>query len=349
MEKKKTPASTVIFYILGIILLIVSLFMLWTAFNYTKTYLASYDATFKDMWSNSVQYIITQFVPYLGMGVICLGLGRAIYGSANARVVQSAEAAAAAGAAEAKADDAEEAQKDSEGAADAAADAEDTAKAAEPAETVSEASGAAAGAAIGAGAVSAGQMEELLKRIDMNREVLSIKIEEKEKRDSFRIKELEKKVDGFLEDVKYINEPLEELVYKQAAGIDDEDITPAEVAAAEPAEAAAEPAAEAAEPGTLQKAAGIIPQIFRMARNMAMPAVPEATFEPAKAAEATAPAATGAVPQIFTVSRRMTAPACPAVEAAAAETPAPAAAGAVPQIFTVSRRMTAPACPAVRD
>ena len=341
MEKKKTPVSTVIFYIIGIILLIVSLFMLWTAFNYTKTYLASYDATFKDMWTNSVQYIITQFIPYFGMGVICLGLGRAIYGSANAKAAQPAEANSAA---EVKAGDAKEAQKDGEGAADAAADAEDAAKAAEPAETVSEAAGAAAGAAIGAGAVSAGQLEELFKRIDMNREVLSIKIEEKEKRDSFRIKELERKVDGFLDDVKYINEPLEELVYKQAAGIDDEEITPVEAAAAETAAAAAEPAA--AEPGTLQKAAGIIPQIFRMARNMAMPAVPEATFEPAKAETAPEPAAVGAVPQIFTVSRRMTAPACPAVEAAAEE-PAPAAAGAVPQIFTVSRRMTAPACPAV--
>ena len=341
MEKKKTPVSTVIFYIIGIILLIVSLFMLWTAFNYTKTYLASYDATFKDMWSNSVQYIITQFVPYLGMGVICLGLGRAIYGSANARVVQPAEAAAAAGATEAKADNAEEAQKDGEDAAEA----EDTAKAAEPAEAVSEAISAAAGAAIGAGAVSAGQMEELIKRIDMNREVLSIKIEEKEKRDSFRIKELEKRVEEFLSDVKYINEPLEELVYKQAAGIDDEEAVPVE-AAAEIAAAAAEPAAEAAEPGTLQKAAGIIPQIFRMARNMAMPAVPEATFEPAAAEAAPAPAAAGAVPQIFTVSRRMTAPACPAAEVAAVEEAAPAAAGAVPQIFTVSRRMTAPACPA---
>lgn len=339
MEKKKTPVSTVIFYIIGIILLIVSLFMLWTAVNYTKTYLASYDATFKDMWSNSMQYIITQFVPYLGMGVICLGLGRAIYGSANAKAVLPA---AADGAAEAKDDAAEEAQKDGEGAAEA----EDTAKAAEPAESASEAIPAAAGAAIGAGAVSTGQMEELFKRIDMNREVLSIKIEEKEKRDSFRIKELEKKVDGFLDDVKYINEPLEELVYKQAAGIDDEEIAPAEAAAAEVAAEAAEPAAEAAEQGTLQKAAGIIPQIFRMARNMAMPAVPEATFEPAKAEAAPAPAAAGAVPQIFTVSRRMTAPACPAVEAAT-ETSAPAAAGAVPQIFTVSRRMTAPACPAV--
>jgi len=332
MEKKKTPVSTVIFYIIGIILLIVSLFMLWTAVNYTKTYLASYDATFKDMWSNSMQYIITQFVPYLGMGVICLGLGRAIYGSANAKAVLPA---AADGAAEAKDDAAEEAQKDGEGAAEA----EDTAKAAEPAESASEAIPAAAGAAIGAGAVSAGQLEELFKRIDMNREVLSIKIEEKEKRDSFRIKELERKVDGFLDDVKYINEPLEELVYKQAAGIDDEEIAPAEAAAEAP-----ESAAEAAEQGALQKAAGIIPQIFRMARNMAMPAVPEATFEPAKAEAA--PAAAGAVPQIFTVSRRMTAPACPAVEAAAEE-PAPAAAGAVPQIFTVSRRMTAPACPAV--
>ena len=95
MEKKKTPVSTVIFYIIGIILLIVAAFMLWTAVNYTKTYLTSYEATFKDMWTNSVQYIITQFVPYLGMGVICIGIGRAIYGSANAKVAQAAEAAEA--------------------------------------------------------------------------------------------------------------------------------------------------------------------------------------------------------------------------------------------------------------
>ena len=85
MNNNKTPASTVIFYIIGIILLIVSAFMLVTAITYTKTYLQSYDASFSDMWSNSIQYIITQFVPYFGMGIICLGLGRAIKGSAAAK------------------------------------------------------------------------------------------------------------------------------------------------------------------------------------------------------------------------------------------------------------------------
>lgn len=327
MEKKRTPVSTVIFYIIGIILLIVSLFMLWTAVNYTKTYLESYDASFKDMWTNSMQYIITQFVPYLGMGVICLGLGRAIYGSAGAKAEQPE------GAEEAPA------QEDGEAGAQKDAGSEEPAGA-------SAAAPAAAGAAIGAGAVSAGQMDELIKRIDMNREVLSIKIEEKEKRDSFRIKELEKKVEGFLSDVKYINEPLEELVYKQAAGIDDEESVQAvEAAEAEPAKASE--VAAAAEPGALHKAAGIIPQIFRMARSMTMPAVPKAADE---AAEAEVPAAcAGPVPQIFTVSRTMTAPACPAAgEAAEAEAPA-AEAGPVPQIFTVSRTMTAPACPAAKE
>ncbi len=311
MEKKKLPVSTVIFYIIGIILLIVAAFMLWTAVNYTKTYLTSYEATFKDMWTNSVQYIITQFVPYLGMGVICIGIGRAIYGSANAKVAQAAESA------EAPADAAETpADAPADGAAEAAAD---NAETEEPVKTAAGVAAAGAvGAAAGAGAVSASQLEELIRRIDTNREVLSIKIEEKEKRDSFRIKELEKKVDGFLSDVKYINEPLEELVYKQAAGIDDtaeEEADTAETAAVAAAAVAAAGAAEAID-----------------------------TTE----AEATEPAPAAAVPQIFTVSRRMTAPACPAAKPAAEEPASVTEAGVVPQIFTVSRRMTAPACPAVQ-
>lgn len=325
MEKKKTPVSTVIFYIIGIILLIVAAFMLWTAVNYTKTYLTSYEATFKDMWTNSVQYIITQFVPYLGMGVICIGIGRAIYGSANAKVAQAAESA------EAPADAAETpADAPADGAAEAAAD---NAETEEPVKTAAGVAAAGAvGAAAGAGAVSASQLEELIRRIDTNREVLSIKIEEKEKRDSFRIKELEKKVDGFLSDVKYINEPLEELVYKQAAGIDDtaeeaEDIaadTAEETAAVAAAAVAAAGAAEAIDTTEAEEAA---------------------TTAEAEAAE---PAPAAAVPQIFTVSRRMTAPACPAAKQAAEEPAAVTEAGVVPQIFTVSRRMTAPACPAVQ-
>ena len=44
--KKRTPASSIILYIFGLIFLIVSAFMLVTAINYTKLYLASYETTF---------------------------------------------------------------------------------------------------------------------------------------------------------------------------------------------------------------------------------------------------------------------------------------------------------------
>ena len=285
MDNKKTPVSSVFFYIIGIILLIVSLFMLWTAVSYTKAYLQSYDASFSDMWSNSVQYVIAQFVPYLGMGVICLGLGRAIAGSAAAKAAKAAEPVKTA---------AEELPPAETKAEEVAAE--------QPAES----------------RVAADQVEELIRRIDTNREVLSIKIEEKEKRDSYRIKELEKKVEDFLSDVAYINEPLEQLVYMQAGVLEDEEPEAAEEA----------------------KAAGPVPQIFRVARNMTAPACPavEATVEEV-AAEVKA---AGPTPQIFRVARNMTAPACPAVEATAAEA---MAAGPVPQIFRVARNMTAPACP----
>ena len=279
MENKKTPVSTVVFYIIGIILLIVALFMLWIAVNYTKTYLQTYDASFKDMWTNTVQYVIAQFVPYLGMGVICIGLGRAIKGSANAKVQEASEA-----------------------------------QPQEVKETAPEPEAVPI-----AGLPSEEQLEELARRIDTNREVLSIKIEEKEKRDSFRIKELEKKVEGFLSDVKYINEPLEELVYKQAAGDFDE----------EPAAVAEEPAVEEV------KEVGAVPQIFTVARKLTMPACP--AFAGLKAATEEVKEA-GAVPQIFTVARKLTMPACPAFAGEEVKE-----AGAVPQIFTVARRMTMPA------
>ena len=288
MDKKKTPVSSVVFYIIGIILLIVSLFMLWTAVSYTKAYLQSYDASFSDMWSNSVQYIITQFLPYCGMGVICLGLGRAIAGSASAKAADNEE--------------------EEEGlAADLKAAAK--AKAAEKKE-----------------ADAAAMIDDLARRIDTNREVLSIKIEEKEKRDSYRIKELEKKVDGFLEDIIYINQPLEDLVYKQAAGIDEEP-------AAEAAYAEEEETAEAAEAA----APGAVPQFFRVAKTMTMPACPAA----AAAVKA------GAVPQFFRVAKTMTMPACPVIESAAEPAEEAKAPGAVPQFFRVAKTMTMPACPAV--
>ena len=76
--KTRTPFSSVILYLLGIIFMIVSAFMLVTAISYTKMYLASYETTFEEMWSNSVQYIIEKFLPYFAAGVICFGLGKAI-------------------------------------------------------------------------------------------------------------------------------------------------------------------------------------------------------------------------------------------------------------------------------
>lgn len=87
--EKKTPIITIILYITGILLLLISAFMLISALGYIKTYLASYGATFGDMWSNSLQYIIGQFVPYLGIGILCLGLGRAVNSADNAKATSS--------------------------------------------------------------------------------------------------------------------------------------------------------------------------------------------------------------------------------------------------------------------
>ena len=87
VTKDKTPGITVVMYILGIIFLIVSAFMLFTAITYTRTYLESYDAAFADMWSNSIQYVIGQFVPYLAFGIISLGIGKAIKEFRNGRKV----------------------------------------------------------------------------------------------------------------------------------------------------------------------------------------------------------------------------------------------------------------------
>lgn len=312
MDKKKTPASSVVFYIIGIILLIVALFMLWTAVSYTKAYLQSYDASFKDMWSNSLQYIITQFVPYLGMGVICLGLGRAISGSAAAKAANSAD---------------NEVEDFLPAAAKAAEPAEEEPADAQPVES----------------RVAADQVEDLIRRIDANREVLSIKIEEKEKRDSVRLQKLEKKVENFLSDVMYINEPLEELVNKQAGIVTDEEPadTEADALAVGPMPQIFRVARNMTAPAcpVVKAAVGLTPQIFRVARNMTAPACP--VIGAAEAAEAEA-LAVGPTPQIFRVARNMTAPACPAV--AAAEAAEASAVGPTPQIFRVARNMTMPSC-----
>ena len=91
--KARTPVSSVILYIFGIIFMIVAGFMLWTAISYTKIYLASYDTTFQEMWSNSTQYIIEKFLPYFAAGVICFGLGKAISVFRKGQVMQGFAAA----------------------------------------------------------------------------------------------------------------------------------------------------------------------------------------------------------------------------------------------------------------
>ena len=88
--KTRTPFSSVILYLFGIIFMIVAAFMLWTAISYTKVYLASFDTTFSEMWSNSTQYIIEKFLPYFAAGVICFGLGKAISVFKKGQAVQLA-------------------------------------------------------------------------------------------------------------------------------------------------------------------------------------------------------------------------------------------------------------------
>lgn len=89
--KKRTPVSTVILYIFGFIFLIISGYMLYTSVNYERLYLESFEATFSDMWSNVILYIIEKFVPYFAFAVISFGLGAAIRNAANVTVSQQAQ------------------------------------------------------------------------------------------------------------------------------------------------------------------------------------------------------------------------------------------------------------------
>lgn len=209
MEKKPTSAITVIFYIAGIIFLAVSAFMLYTAISYTRTYLQTYDAAFADMWSNSVQYIIAQFAPYLGIGVVCLGIGKAIK---EAKIAAAAKA--------------------------------------EPAPVVSESLTAADG--------TAEELKRLAGEMEAAREVLGIKIEEKEKRDTYRLNEMGKRLESFMAAVAVQAE-----ADAKAGGAADVQTEEPEVLPDEP-----ETADEAAAPE------GEVPQIFTVADTMAMPEVP---------------------------------------------------------------------------
>ena len=251
MEKKKTPGVTIVFYIVGILFLVVAAFMLVSAIAYTSTYLQSYGATFSDMWSNSLQYIIAQFMPYLGIGIVALGIGKVAKDTRNMKV--------------------EAAQGDTSR-LEAMLQ-----KQADVSEEMSE------------------KIGYLSENLDTTREILGIKIGEKEKRDAYRLQEMGKGLTAAFETLeRKTPEPIVITV-------------PAVEAPAVETHAAEEPAVEtpAAEAAASAAPAGPVPQIFRVARGMTAPACPAVD----SAADAGA-AENSATPQIFTVSRRMTMPGC---------------------------------------
>lgn len=253
MEKKKTPGVTIVFYIVGILFLVVAAFMLVSAIAYTSTYLQSYGATFSDMWSNSLQYIIAQFMPYLGIGIVALGIGKVAKDTRNMKV--------------------EAAQGDTSR-LEAMLQ-----KQADVSEEMSE------------------NIRYLSENLDTTREILGIKIGEKEKRDAYRLQEMGKGLTAAFETLeRKTPEPIVITVPAvEAPAVE----TPAAEAAASAAEAPEAEAAASAAP------AGPVPQIFRVARSMTAPACPAVD----SAADAGA-AENSAIPQIFTVSRRMTMPGC---------------------------------------
>ena len=251
MEKKKTPGVTIVFYIVGILFLVVAAFMLVSAIAYTSTYLQSYGATFSDMWSNSLQYIIAQFMPYLGIGIVALGIGKVAKDTRNMKV--------------------EAAQGDTSR-LEAMLQ-----KQADVSEEMSE------------------NIRYLSENLDTTREILGIKIGEKEKRDAYRLQEMGKGLTAAFETLeRKTPEPIVITV-------------PAVEAPAVETHAAEEPTVEtpAAEAAASAAPAGPVPQIFRVARSMTAPACPAVD----SAADAGA-AENSTTPQIFTVSRRMTMPGC---------------------------------------
>ena len=251
MEKKKTPGVTIVFYIVGILFLVVAAFMLVSAIAYTSTYLQSYGATFSDMWSNSLQYIIAQFMPYLGIGIVALGIGKVAKDTRNMKV--------------------EAAQGDTSR-LEAMLQ-----KQADVSEEMSE------------------NIRYLSENLDTTREILGIKIGEKEKRDAYRLQEMGKGLTAAFETLeRKTPEPIVITV-------------PAVEAPAVETRAAEEPAVvtPAAEAAASAAPAGPVPQIFRVARSMTAPACPAVD----SAADAGA-AENSTTPQIFTVSRRMTMPGC---------------------------------------
>ena len=76
--KNRTPASAVILYIFAFIFLVISAYMLWTSIEYEKLYLETMGASFQDMWSNLIQYIIEKCALCFGITIALFGLASAI-------------------------------------------------------------------------------------------------------------------------------------------------------------------------------------------------------------------------------------------------------------------------------
>lgn len=202
-RKDAAPAASIFFFIVGIIFLIVSAFMLITAISYTKTYLSSYEASFADMWSNSLQYVIGQFVPYLGFGIVSLGLGKAIGEFAAGRL---------------SADQIRQMVEERERAK--AGDAVAEAKAAAAAEPVAAKSAAAEDPAEAGGDIGF-QVFELLKEIEALREVMNIKFEETEKRQAYRLEDNRKILADELAEYKNMRAGRDDTLIAEIAKISD--------------------------------------------------------------------------------------------------------------------------------
>ncbi|MDO4517580.1 MAG: hypothetical protein Q4B78_00050 [Bacillota bacterium] len=248
MEKKKTPALSVIMYIVGILFLAIGAFMLVMALNYAKLSLEVMSADFSDMWSNLIQYTIAQCGPYFGIGIVSIGIGAMIKEARCGKAMKS----------------------------------EDVAD-----EHVSSAEK-------GADSINQKKLEDaisyLANNIDTTREVLCIKIEETEKRDAYRLKEMGKGLTAAFETLDRTNQDPINIEVPMA------------------------PNASEINMGTAKKLeeqgeapAGKIPPLFRVADRMAMPSMPrvEACGSRAEKTEV------GKTPQLFRVARTMVMPTIP--------------------------------------
>ena len=77
MKQRKNGMSKVL-YFFGVLFVLVAAFKLIVAVGSNNVYLQSMEASFGDMWKESLVNIIEAFAPYLGIGIVCIGLGAAL-------------------------------------------------------------------------------------------------------------------------------------------------------------------------------------------------------------------------------------------------------------------------------